>query len=113
MLTLAGAIWTGRQAKDAGLVDALGTLDDAIAEAKSMAKLPAGEDVEYLILPEPGNLLESLLGGKLGLSARGGDLLSLLKTLPEAKTHLRAAENLLRMRGDRAWLVLPYSMRLR
>ena len=114
LLTLAGGrIWTGRQAKDAGLVDALGTLEDAIAEAKSMAKLPAGEEVEYLILPEPGNPLESLLDGKLGIATPGGDLLSLLKTLPEAKTHLRAAENLLRMRGDRAWLVLPYSMRLR
>jgi hypothetical protein len=33
--------------------------------------------------------------------------------LPEAKTHLRAAENLLRMRGDRVWLVLPYSVRVR
>src|SRR5262249_37705717 len=48
LLTLAGGrIWTGRQAKEAGLVDALGTLEDAIAEAKSMAKLSPGEEVEY------------------------------------------------------------------
>jgi len=114
LLTLAGGrIWTGRQAKEAGLVDALGTLDDAIAEAKVMARLAASEEVDYLILPEPGNPLESLLGGKLGLNGRAGDLFSLLKTMPEAKAHLRAAENLLRMRGDRAWLVLPYSVRVR
>jgi len=114
LLTLAGGrIWTGRQAKEAGLVDALGTLEDAVAEAKSMARLPANEEVEYLMLPEPGNPLESLLGGKLGLNGPAGGLLSVLKTLPEAKTHLRAAENLLRMRGDRAWLVLPYSVRVR
>jgi protease IV len=114
LLTLAGGrIWTGRQAKESGLVDALGTLDDAIAEAKVMAGLAASEEVDYLILPEPGNPLESLLGGKLGLNAQAGDLFSLLKTMPEAKAHLRAAENLLRMRGDRAWLVLPYSVRVR
>jgi len=114
LLTLAGGrIWTGRQAKESGLVDALGTLEDAVAEAKVMAGLAASEEVDYLILPEPGNPLESLLGGKLGLNAQAGDLFSLLKTMPEAKAHLRAAENLLRMRGDRAWLVLPYSVRVR
>src|SRR5262249_30214239 len=36
LLTLAGGrVWTGRQAKAAGLVDELGTLDDAIAAAKT------------------------------------------------------------------------------
>src|SRR4026208_280934 len=32
-----GRIWSGRQAKAQGLVDELGTLNDAIAEAKKMA----------------------------------------------------------------------------
>jgi protease-4 len=113
LLTLAGGrIWTGRQAKDAGLVDALGTLEDAIAEAKSMAKIPAGEDVEYLMLPEPGNPLDALLEGKIGLKAEG-DLLSLLKAVPEAKSHLRTAENLLRMRADKVWLTMPYGLRVK
>ena len=113
LLTLAGGrIWTGRQAKETGLVDALGTLEDAIAEARTLAQIPSGEDVEYLMLPEPGNPLDALLEGKFGLNA-GGDLVSLLKAVPEARVHLRAAENLLRMRGDRAWLVLPLSVRIR
>ena len=54
-----GRIWTGRQAKDNGLVDALGTLDDAIAEAKKLAKLEG--ETELLILPEPSNFLDRLI----------------------------------------------------
>src|SRR5262245_51143969 len=114
LLTLAGGrIWTGRQAKESGLVDALGTPEDAIAEAKSLGKISPGEEVEYLLLPEPVNPLDALLEGKFGLKAQGGDVLGLLKNVPEAKAHLRAAESLLRMRGDRAWLVLPYGVRVK
>ena len=113
LLTLAGGrIWTGRQAKESGLVDALGTLDDALAEAKAMAKQPAGEDVEYLILPEPTSPLDRLLEGKIGLGTRA-DLMTLVGAVPEAKTHLRAAESLLRMRSDKVWLVMPYGVRVK
>jgi protease IV len=113
LLTLAGGrIWTGRQAKEAGLVDALGGLEDAIGEAKTLAKIPAGEEVEYLMLPEPISALDRLLEGKFGLQSQS-EVVQLLKTVPEATAHLRAAENILRMRGDRAWLVLPFSVRLR
>jgi protease IV len=113
LLTLAGGrIWTGRQAKESGLVDALGTLEDAIAEAKSMAKLTPGEEVEFLLLPEPTSPLDRLLEGKLGLGVQA-DPLSRLGTLPEAKAHLRAAESLLRMRGDRVWLMMPYGVRVK
>jgi protease-4 len=114
LLTLAGGrIWTGRQAKEAGLVDALGTLTDAIAEAKSLAKLSPTEEVEYLMLPEPINPLDKLLEGGIGLKAPGADLVSLLKSVPEARTHLRAAESLVRLRHDRAWLMLPYGVRVK
>src|SRR5205807_6206095 len=36
-----GRVWTGRQAKDNGLVDVLGGLDRAVAVAKQRAKIPA------------------------------------------------------------------------
>jgi protease-4 len=113
LLTLAGGrIWTGRLAKESGRVDALGTLEEAIAEAKTMAKLPAGEDVEYLILPEPTSPLDRLLEGKFGLSVQS-DLRALVGVVPEAKAHLRAVESLLRIRGERAWLMVPYGVRVR
>jgi protease-4 len=113
LLTLAGGrIWTGRQAKESGLVDALGTLDDAIAEARSVAKLPAGEEVEYLVLPEPTSPLDRLLEGKIGLGMQT-DWRALAGVVPEAKAHLGAAESLLRMRRERAWLMMPYGVRVR
>src|SRR5262249_19817095 len=56
-----GRVWTGRQAKANGLVDELGTLDDAVAAAKKMANLPEGTDVDLLVLPEPKNIFETLL----------------------------------------------------
>ncbi len=56
-----GRVYTGRQAKKAGLVDEVGTLTDAIASAKELAKLGKDEDVELMILPEPLGVLEALL----------------------------------------------------
>ena len=41
-----GRVWTGRQAKENGLVDELGGLDRAVAVAKERAKIPADSDVE-------------------------------------------------------------------
>jgi ClpP class serine protease len=46
-----------------GLADKLGTLDDAVAEAKSIAGVADNKKVELLILPESKGLLEQLLGG--------------------------------------------------
>src|SRR5439155_10364741 len=46
-----GRVWTGRQAKDNGLVDLLGGLDRAIAVAKQRAKIPAESEVELIVYP--------------------------------------------------------------
>jgi len=57
-----GRVFTGRMAKEAGLVDRLGTLDDAIDEAKKLAGIPADQPVERLLLPEPRGLFDELFG---------------------------------------------------
>ncbi len=57
-----GRVWTGKQALERGLVDRLGSLDDAIQAAAKRAKLDAKPRVSY-IEKEPGKfekLLESL-----------------------------------------------------
>jgi protease-4 len=59
-----GRVYSGRQAKDNGLIDELGTLHDAIAEAKKLAGLDASTAVRIEALPEPTNFLESLLGNR-------------------------------------------------
>jgi protease-4 len=46
-----GRVWTGRQAKQNGLVDQLGGLDRAIAVAKQRAKIAADAEVELVVFP--------------------------------------------------------------
>jgi protease-4 len=58
-----GRVYTGRQAKKLGLVDEVGTMKDAIAEAKKMAGLKADADVELLVLPQAKSFFEQFLGG--------------------------------------------------
>ena len=67
-----GRVWTGRQARDIGLVDELGGLDRAIAIARQRAKLPAG-DVDYVVYPPRKSLYEMVADplGESGHSGRG------------------------------------------
>ena len=46
-----GRVWTGRQAKDNGLVDALGGLDEAVRKAKELANIAADSDVQLVPYP--------------------------------------------------------------
>ncbi|MGE3779643.1 MAG: signal peptide peptidase SppA, partial [Pirellulaceae bacterium] len=58
-----GRIWTGRQAQQHGLVDQVGTLRDAIAEAKKLAGVDPQTKLEMLMLPKPKSFLDQLLEG--------------------------------------------------
>ena len=55
-----GRVWTGQQARERGLVDALGGLDAAVALAKERAKIPADEDVELVVFTGRRTLYEAL-----------------------------------------------------
>ncbi len=55
-----GRVWTGRQAKQNGLVDELGGLDRAIAVAKQRAKIAADSDVEIVVYPPRKSFYELL-----------------------------------------------------
>ena len=55
-----GRVWTGLQAKQNGLVDALGGLDRAIALAKQRAKIAADSEVELVIYPPRKSFYEIL-----------------------------------------------------
>jgi protease-4 len=57
-----GRVFTGRQAEKLGLVDRLGTLEDAVAEAKKLAGIGDEEPVERRLLPEPRGLFDDLFG---------------------------------------------------
>ena len=56
-----GRIWTGKQAKEIGLVDKLGGLDTALAIAKKQIALDPADEIEVIILPKPKTIFETLI----------------------------------------------------
>jgi protease-4 len=54
-----GRVWTGARAKDIGLIDRFGGLDEAIQSAATMAKLTDYSVREY---PQPKNIFDQLFG---------------------------------------------------
>ena len=55
-----GRVWTGRQAREHGLVDALGGLDVAVRIAKERARIPADQNVELVTYPERRTLFQAI-----------------------------------------------------
>jgi protease IV len=72
-----GRVWTGRQAKEIGLVDELGGLDRAVALAKQRAKIAQDTEVELIIYP-PKKSIYDLLSDPLGNNDRASTMASLL-----------------------------------
>lgn len=60
-----GRVWTGNQALKLGLVDKLGTLDDAIEKAAQLAKLQK-DDYCSMNYPAPSNWLDNMMETKKG-----------------------------------------------
>jgi protease-4 len=110
-----GRVFTGRMAKEAGLVDRLGTLDDAIDEAKALAGLAADEEIERVLLPEPRGLFDDLFGMR-GLGAppvAGVDLAARLLGLPGIEAIRAHAGTLTALSSGRPQLLLPARVRVR
>jgi protease-4 len=61
-----GRVWTGTKAKELGLVDEIGGLDAAIAEARTLAKLDATADLE--LYPSTPTLRDFMQGYSSGVS---------------------------------------------
>jgi len=122
-----GRVYTGRQALEAGLVDRLGTLDDAIDEAKKLAQIDADEKLERILLPEPRGLFDDLF------SAAGGDAAPMARRagLPTGDAAIRAlimariaglpgleplaaeADTLVQLLSGRPQFLLPVRVRVR
>jgi len=78
-----GRVWTGAQALEAGLVDRLGGLDDAVDLAKARAGLPAGEEIEVRSLDAPRGWPASLASGLDAVAGEPGPMAAALGRLPE------------------------------
>lgn len=122
-----GRVFTGRQAKEAGLVDRLGTLDDAIDEAKALAGIKAGEEIDRTLLPEPRGLFDDLFGAAIrggdpvagmatalgGVPSLRGLLLARIAKLPGLGPLVAEADTLVLLLSGRPQLLLPARVRLR
>jgi protease IV len=115
-----GRVYTGRQALDNGLVDQLGTLQDAVAEAKQMAGIDRDADVKLEVLPEPTNFFESLFGdmdAEEEVSFGGPIVRSGLKELkhvsPEMIDLARRAYRLRAVFDQPAAFVMPFDLDVR
>ena len=110
-----GRVFTGRMAKEAGLVDRLGTLDDAIDEAKALAGLAADEEIERVLLPEPRGLFDDLFGMQgLGTPPVAGvDLAARLLGLPGIEAIRAHAGTITALSSGRPQLRMPASVRVR
>jgi protease-4 len=101
-----GRIWTGRQAKSNGLIDELGTLEDAVVSAKTLAGLAKDEKVDWLLLPKPKTLLDLLQDFK-GDARAPLSSAALLRDFPGMGDKLKTLDALLRLRGEMVWMTMP------
>ncbi len=101
-----GRIYTGRMAQANGLVDQVGTLRDAIAEAKKAGGLKPDEEVELLILPRPKTIFEQLFGDS---SITTG----LASFSPELLETLRRTQFLRRLFAEPTLMWMPYDVKLK
>jgi len=92
-----GRVWDGGTARQLGLVDGFGGMDEAIAKAAELAKLGDERDVRYLEPPKSfrEELVETLAGEESGEPAETSDAFAAFARQPQAQ--LSAALYELRM----------------
>ena len=118
VLGFIGAILGSWLAQKLGLVDKLGTLDDAVAHAQQLAGLKGDDKVERLILPKPVSPFESLFGPldpDAGAKAAGGEALwrGLDGVAPELSSALRSAALVGRLSQQGPMTLQPFQLRVR
>jgi protease IV len=104
--------FTGTQAKENGLIDGLGTLYDAVAEAKKLAGLDADAEVRIEVLPEPTNFFESLFGD-LEAEKETRVAAGVEKVAPEMVNLARRAAQLRKVFDRPAALIMPFELEIK
>lgn len=113
-----GRVYTGAMATKLGLVDELGTLDDAVNYAAQVAGLPKGEKVERWILPPAVNPLEAIFGTNDSDAESSAHLTkALAQTLgqlsPELADQLRTAWIVNLLAREPRLTIMPFQIRVR
>ena len=102
-----GRVWTGRQAKELGLVDELGGLDHAVALAKQRAKIPAASEVELVVYPPRKSFYELVSAPFAEENTIRGWLGGLLLS-PEERAAVALAGQVRRFRRGEPLALMPY-----
>jgi len=107
-----GRVYTGRQAKEKGLVDDLGSLHDAVIEAKKLAGLEPDAEVRTEVLPSATNFFESLFGEmEAEKETRVGKTIESVS--PELVDVARKAARLRAAFDQPAALIMPFDLSIR
>ncbi|MBP3983642.1 signal peptide peptidase SppA [Pseudoxanthomonas helianthi] len=110
-----GRVWSGAQAKERGLVDELGGLDSAIADAAARAKLGQADKYRVRYVEQMISPLQQLFGG-FAQSRIGAAWLKdssfaralLLKSMPETEAQLRFVESAVKDKSGQPVKALAY-----
>lgn len=103
-----GRVWSGKRAKEIGLVDELGGLKKAIEIAKEKAGLPPEQKVGLVIYPEKRGILEML---KEGDFFPGYVSQALLKRLPpELRNALQTSTTASLLEDEKILLLMPFEV---
>ncbi len=116
-----GRVYTGRDAKQLGLIDELGTLRDAIQAAQALAGVDRETELEIETYPERPSFFESLFGdmdeeyeARVPVMALPPGTVGTLEALsPEVKQLLSHVSRLRTLFRDRVTLVMPYELDIR
>ncbi|AKC86958.1 signal peptide peptidase SppA [Pseudoxanthomonas suwonensis] len=110
-----GRVWSGAQAKERGLVDELGDLRDAVADAAARAELGEKGKFRVTYIDKPATpfaqFLASFAGSRIGaalLQDSGLARAALVRTMPETEAQLRFVENALKDRNGAPVKSLAY-----
>jgi len=103
-----GKIWTGKQAKELGLVDELGGLETAFSIARQKANIPKNTKVETIILPKRKSLFEYLMGDLDAFQLVPG-----LFVPKEFVSNTRDIELIQLFHSEKIVAILPFRIRIR
>ena len=108
-----GRVYTGAMALKIGLVDQLGTLDEAVEHARKLGKIKDGEKFEKLILPRPTSPFEQIFGSADAQSNQKKQVSNLLKMFsPELSQQLQKLDLINLLSREKTLTLMPFDVRI-
>ncbi len=110
-----GRIYTGRMAVENGLVDELGTLEDAILKATQLAGFDEEDELERLLLPKPTSPFEQFFG-PIDAGVKSAELPGALESIFPAELSAQIKKALLINKisaSDPRLLMMPFDLQFK